>query len=220
MNKKLLPFLSFSILLFLLVMVTTVAEGGELRGRVRAAKGKTGPAVVWIRGLASDSVPERDTVVTHLSGGRFDPRVSIGFVGQEFVFRNDDDTMHNTHLYLHLARQKEVSTRPLVNGATLYNIALPITGAEVRRPVRRYHEFRDDTGHIAVKCNPHPEEEAFVLVFGHPFAAVSSADGRFAIADVPRGSHEVWVWHDGVASKWGSVEVGEGDPTEVVIEPE
>ena len=74
--------------------------------------------------------------VTHISGGAFDPSVSIGFVGREFVFRNEDDELHNTHLYLELAEQKKVSSQPLRNGATLYNIALPLSGMEVRRPIR------------------------------------------------------------------------------------
>ena len=137
-------------------------------------------------------------MITHLAGGRFEPEVSIGFVGNDFLFRNEDDTLHTTHLYLQLAYQKEISGRPLVNGATVYNIALPKQGMEVRRPIRPYHGYRDDTGYIAVKCNPHPNEQAAVLVFDHPFAAVTGEDGEFLIPDLPAGRHEVWVWQDGM----------------------
>lgn len=105
-----------------------------------------------------------------------------------------------------------------MNGATLYNIALPKAGMEVRRPIRPYHEYRDETGIIVVKCNPHPEEKAFVLVFNHPYAAVSTEDGRFSIPDVPAGKHEVWVWRVGAGNKWRTVDFKDKEPTEVVIE--
>ena len=204
----------------LLVLSSGVAQSKGLKGRVVAADGEGAPAVVFVQGAPEGAVPQQDAVITHLAGGRFTPALSIGFVGNDFLFRNEDDTLHTTHLYLQLAYQKEISGRPLVNGATVYNIALPRQGMEVRRPIRPYHGYREDTGYIAVKCNPHPNEQAAVLVFDHPFAAVTGEDGEFWIPDLPAGLHEVWVWQDGHADKWQSVDIQDGTPTEVVIELE
>jgi hypothetical protein len=198
-----------------LALLATAAAAGDLNGRV---KGGTAASVVWIQGAPASPVPAQDTVITHISGGAFDPSVSIGFVGREFVFRNEDDELHNTHLYLELAEQKKVSSQPLRNGATLYNIALPLSGMEVRRPIRPYHEFREQTGPITIRCNPHPGEEASLLVFGHPYAALSGSDGRFSIAGLPAGSHDLWVWNGGSAAKWGQVEVKSSGATDVVVD--
>lgn len=207
-----LPFVALA-----LVLGAVAVEAGELKGRIVGA-GENDPVVVWIEGISGGEVPRRDTVITHVPGGRLQPHVSIGFVGNSFVLRNDDDTMHNTHLYLRLAYQKESSGRPLEYGATVLNVALPKAGTEVKKPIEPYHRYRDDTGFIEVACNPHPNEKAYVLVFDHPYAAVTSQDGTFAIPDVPVGKHEVWIWHGGAVRKWQEVEIKDGVPTEVAIE--
>jgi len=201
----------------LFVFAPNGAAGGELTGRVIATPPES-PAIVWIEGVSDGPVPEVNTVITHLKGGRFEPEVSVGFVGNEFVFRNEDDKLHTTHLYLHLARQAEVSGRPLVNGATVYNIALPRTGMQVERPILAYHEYRDDTGSIEVKCNLHPDEKAHLLVFGHPYATATGEGGEFSIENVPAGRHEVWVWHGGTARKWTTVDFSDGGSIEEIIE--
>jgi len=193
------------------------SQGAELTGRVVAPSG-SGPAVVFIQGTTGGTVPDGDTVVTHGSGGTLEPAVAVGFVGNDFVFKNADNQLHATHLSMHLAYQEEVSSRPIKNGATVYSIALPIQGMEVRRPIRSYHAFTDQTGFIDVRCNPHPGESSNILVFDHPYAAVTTDDGTFVISDVPVGSHEVWVWHGGTASRWGSVDVGDGAATQITVE--
>ena len=194
------------------------AVAGGVRGRI-IGDGEIGPAVVWVEGLSGGQVSKQNTEITHVSG-QFQPYVSIGFVGNSFIFRNEDDTLHNTHLYLRLGYQKAISQRPLHYGATLYNVALPKGSDEVKRPIKPYHRYRDDTGFIEVVCNPHPGERAYVLVFDHPYAAVTEKDGTFSIRDVPEGKHEVRIWHSSAVQHWGYVEVKDGASTDVVIELE
>jgi hypothetical protein len=209
------------LILFALLVVLCVGsiDAGELTGPVVATDPQQS-SIVWIEGLTSDTVPQRNTAITHREDGSFDPELSVGFVGNEFVFRNDDDTLHTTHLYMHLAGQEEVSGRPLVNGATLYNIALPHTGATVERPILPYHQFGSDTGSIDVKCNLHPDERADLLVFGHPYVALTGEEGRFTIENVPPGRHDVWIWHAGTARKWATVDFPDRGSIEQVIEIE
>ncbi len=76
------------------LLAPAAALGGELKARIAPLEKDAGPAVVWLEGL-SGKVPARDTVISHRPGGEFDPPVTIGFVGNEFVLRNDDDTLHN-----------------------------------------------------------------------------------------------------------------------------
>lgn len=212
MNQKLLSTAGI-----LLALGTGSVAAGQLTGRV-VAKAAEQSAIVWIDGLSGESVPHQKTVITHREGGSLHPALSVGFVGNDFVFRNDDDTLHTTHLYMQLAKQREVSGRPLVNGATLYNIALPHSGVEVERPILAYHEYRDDTGPIEVKCNLHPDEKADLLVFGHPYAALTGDGGEFTIENVPAGRHDVWVWHGGTAKRWATVEFTDRGSVEEIIE--
>lgn len=206
-------------LLFVACLVAGLGTSGadDLTGRVVAPSG-SGPAVVFLKGVTGGAVPSTDTVIAHAAGGAFEPAVSIGFVGNQFVFKNEDEQMHTTHLMLHLAAQEARSGRPLKNGATVYNIAFPIPGMEVRREIKAYSEFSDDTGVIDVRCNAHPDETASLLVFDHPYAAVTNADGSFTIPDVPAGSHDVWVWHAGTTSSSGTVDVAASGATEIVVE--
>jgi hypothetical protein len=206
-----------SLFVLFLVVGTGMSRADDLTGRVVAPSG-SGPAVVFLKGITGGEVPSRDTVITHRAGGTFDPVVSLGFVGNQFVFKNEDERLHTTHLMLHLASQEIRSGRPLKNGATVYNIAFPVPGMEVRRPIKAYSGFSDDTGVIDVRCNPHPDEAATLLVFDHPYAAVSGADGAFTIPEVPAGSHDVWVWHDGETRMWRTVEVSASGATEIVVE--
>ena len=111
-----------------MALAGTTVSAGVIQGKI--AGGEGGSTVVWVEGL-SGKVPETDTQITHVFGGAFDPGFSIGFVGREFVFRNEDKVLHNTHLYMKLAYQKDVSGRPLVLGLTVYNVALPRLGEEV-----------------------------------------------------------------------------------------
>ena len=198
-------------LFFLVMFLATglgTSLGGDLKGRISLPRG-SGPTIVFVQGVRSEALPKQDTVITHLVGGEFTPSVAIAYVGNQFIFKNEDDALHTTHLYLQLAYQKEVSGRPIKNGATLYNIALPKPGMEVSRPVKPYFRFSADTGVIDVRCNSHPTESATVLVFDHPFVTVADSDGAFNISGVPAGTHEVWIWQDGGASIWKSIEVSD-----------
>ena len=197
-------------------LASPYATAGELRGRVVGAN-DVDPAVVWLAGIKGGTVPHTDTVLTHVRGGAIAPRVSIGFVGDDYVLRNEDDTMHNLHLHMRLGYQQAVSERPLKLGATLYNIALPKGSGAVRRPIKPYHRYRDETGFIEVFCDRHPAERAFVLVFDHPYAAVTDSDGTFVIHDVPPGDHLVRFWQNGTVKDWQRVAVNDGPATDVVI---
>lgn len=193
-----------------------VTHAGEIEGRVAGATADN-PAVVWIEDVPAGETPAQDTLITH-QDGRLKPKVSIGFVGREFVFRNEDDVLHNTHLYMQLAYQHKVSQRPLRYGSTLYNVALPKAGMEVRKPITSYHRYRDDTGFIEVVCNPHPDERAYVLIFDHRYASITGADGSFSIGGLPAGKHVVRIWHNGVVRRWKAVEINETGTAKILIE--
>ena len=215
-NRKVCAFAVVVVLC--LISETMVSDAAKVGGRIKGS-GNIGPTAVWIEGLPGVAVPAGNTTIKHVDG-KFDPYLSIGFVGNEFIFRNEDETLHNTHLYLRLGYQKTVPQRPLHYGATLYNVAQPKSGKEVKRPIKPYHRYRDDTGFIEIVCNPHPEEIAYMLVFDHPFAVMAQHDGSFTIPNVPAGRHEIRFWNNRTVTSWGFAEVKDEGVTDLLIELE
>lgn len=68
----------------------------------------------------------------------------------------------------------------------------------------------DRAGVVRVFCDIHAHMSAFILVFAHPFFALTDADGRYRITDVPPGSHSLTVWTDGEARETRRLEVPPG----------
>ena len=56
---------------------------------------------------------------------------------------------------------------------------------------------------------------AYILVFSHPFFALTNADGRYGIDRVPAGTYNVIAWNEGTASEPQSVMVPDGGIAEL-----
>ena len=61
----------------------------------------------------------------------------------------------------------------------------------------------DRPGIVRVFCDIHSHMNAFVLVFSHPFFALTDADGRYRIDNVPPGTYSVIAWNEGDAPSRG-----------------
>jgi plastocyanin len=77
------------------------------------------------------------------------------------------------------------------------------------RPVRF-----DRAGIVRVFCDIHSHMNAFILVFSHPFFAMTDAEGRYRIDDVPPGTYGVIAWNEGSASETTPVTVPDGGVAE------
>lgn len=51
-----------------------------------------------------------------------------------------------------------------------------------------------DAGWQSIVCNLHDHPHAYLVVQPHPYGAVTGADGRFVIEDLPVGEHTFRVW--------------------------
>ena len=58
---------------------------------------------------------------------------------------------------------------------------------------------------------------AFILVFSHPFFAMTHAEGRYRIDNVPPGNYAVIAWNEGVSSDASPVAVPNGGVAELDI---
>jgi plastocyanin len=73
----------------------------------------------------------------------------------------------------------------------------------------------DRPGIVRVFCDIHSHMNAFILVFSHPFFALTDAEGRYRINDVPPGSYNLVAWNEGIASEPHPVTVPDGGIAEL-----
>lgn len=73
----------------------------------------------------------------------------------------------------------------------------------------------DKPGIVRVFCEIHSHMNAFILVFSHPFFAVTSAGGDYTIGNIPPGTYNVIAWNEGTASEPKPAAVPDGGPAEL-----
>ncbi len=73
----------------------------------------------------------------------------------------------------------------------------------------------DRPGIVRVFCDIHSHMNAFILVFSHPFFAVTDAEGRYRIENVPPGAYNVIAWNEGVSSDAQPITVPDGAAAEL-----
>jgi hypothetical protein len=107
----------------------------------------------------------------------FVPYATAFHQDQKLVFKSSDPVIHNVR-YL-----------PITNPAQ--NITLPANGSHT---VKLVAERRP----IELKCDVHPWMNSWIMVFDHPFFAVTDEEGRFEIKGVPVGEQNLIVWQEKV----------------------
>ena len=158
----------------------SVAELGAPAGAAGRDQQERARAVVYLesapRGAFEQSEPGR--AVMDQRNETFVPHVLAITTGTTVDFPNSDRIYHNVFSLSKIAR---------------FDLGRYAAGHS--RPVRFDHP-----GIVRVFCEIHTHMNAFILVFSHPFFAVTDADGRYHIDNVPPGTYAVIAWHEGLSS--------------------
>ena len=201
------------------------AANGTIRGRVdlppQSVRADRRPAVTSIaasRDHRHDDADERPVSVVYLERAprgafgepderrvrmdqrdeRFVPRVLAITVGSIVDFPNNDRTYHNVFSL------SDVRSFDLGRYAAGRSKAV-----RFERP-----------GVVRVFCDIHSHMSAFILVFAHRFFAVTDAEGRYRIDNVPPGAYTVSMWHEASVAEARPVTVTEsGGEIEVHFAP-
>jgi plastocyanin len=159
--------------------------------------GHVGGAVVHLRGIVTGKAVTPAVVRLDNRKCAFVPHVVAATVGDTLEMHNEDPFLHDAHAMLGVE--------------TLFNLAIP-KGRTVRRVLER-------PGMAHVNCNVrHTWMHAYLFVTDHPYRAVTGADGRFVLDDVPAGAHTITVWHELLGSRERQVTVAPGETATLEFE--
>ena len=154
------------------------------------ALGRLANAVVTLTGVKRAAA---DAVVTN-EKCRFGPRVQLARPNANIRTTSKDRVLHTTQAQLE-------------NGRTIFNVALPVPGLNISKPIGA-------AGTVRLNCNTHPWMRGWMIVT-EDAGAVSGADGRFSIDKVPPGTYELRVWHESLKGAPRKITVVPGKPTEI-----
>jgi plastocyanin len=170
-----------------------IADLGGAPGRVLVDRRRS---VVYLetaprRAFDDDRVETRATMDQR--DETFIPHVLAVTAGTVVDFPNNDRTYHNV---FSLSRAKSFDLG--------------------RYPTGRSKAVRfDRPGIVRVFCDIHSHMSAFILVFGHPYFAVTDDEGRYRIPGVPPGTYTVAVWNEALPGESRRVTVPDGGDVEV-----
>jgi plastocyanin len=143
-----------------------VGSGGGLRN-----------AVVTIEGIRRGKRPSAVNPVLDQQKCDYAPHVQAVAAGSTIDIVNSDDILHNVHGYL---GGKE----------TIFNLGMPTKGQRIPKQLTR-------PGIISLQCDAgHTWMQAYIVVTESPYFAVTDAEGRFMLEEVPAGTYKLKAWHE------------------------
>jgi plastocyanin len=159
----------------LLALSFNTAAAETIRGTVRYASSEdAGKAVVYIEKAYGTFIPSKKNPIIDQIDMAFVPYVLPLLVGTTVDFHNSDGLLNNIYSPSWAGYKFNLGTYP--------------------KGVVRPFTF-DRLGEIIVRCNIHPQMEAYILALQNPYFAVPDKDGKYQIKDIPPGSYNLKMWY-------------------------
>jgi plastocyanin len=141
--------------------------------------------------------PDERHVRMDQNNERFVPHVLAITVGSTVDFPNNDRTYHNVFSL------SDIRTFDLGRYAAGRSKAVTF----------------DRPGIVRVFCDIHSHMSAFILVFAHRYFALTDADGRYRIDNVPPGTYTVSIWNETVPVESKQITVPDSGEVELDFAP-
>ena len=183
----------------LLMLPATAVPSGVYPSRRVSRRAPKAPEITNVVVFLTDAERRRDLPVTTATivqkDEAFVPRVVAITRGSTVDFPNSDPFFHNVF--------------SLTRGASFDLGRYP-------KGVTRSRRF-PTAGLVKVYCHIHSHMTATIMVFDHPYFRIPSAQGRFAIDDVPIGTHRISAWHERIGESVTSIRVEAGRTARIVF---
>jgi plastocyanin len=172
-----------------------LVKGSERRTELIVSNDGKTLANVFV--YVKDGLPPRlypvpnEPVVFDQQQCRYVPRVVGVQVGQPLEIRNSDPLLHN------------VRGEGLINQT--FDVGQAIQGMKTAKT------FTTREVMIPIKCQVHAWMRGYIGVLEHPYFAVSDADGRFTIPQLPPGTYTVEAWHEQLGTQTRQITVAARD---------
>jgi plastocyanin len=127
----------------------------------------------------------------------FEPHVQVVAEGTDIGIHNSDPVLHNTHGFL--------------DNRTVFNVALPIQGMEIKKPLKK-------SGLVRVDCDSHGWMRGWIYVADSPYYDITDEKGSFKISDVPPGDYTLVIWQEETGTMEKPVSVKAKETVTVNIE--
>ena len=162
-------------MLVLAALAADEAVAATVSGRVTTPDGKAvAEAVVFVNAPAPSTVSAPPRADMNQIGKTFVPAVLPIVAGTRVYFPNSDQIQHHVYSF---SRTK--------------SFELPLYRGEEAPPV-----LFDKPGVVKLGCNIHDWMSAIILVLPSPHFAMTDADGRYSIRDLPPGDYSLVAWHE------------------------
>lgn len=147
-------------------------SAGTIKGKVSKGKKVINNAVIYVDITGSTS---NEHVQMDQKNMTFIPHVLPILAGTTVDFLNSDDVLHNVFTPDGCAENFNLGSWP-------------------KGEIRSY-TFKNAGCFPVMLCNVHPEMEAYIVVLGSAYFALSS-DGIYEIKNVPAGKYNLKIWHE------------------------
>ena len=157
------------------------AWASDIEGKVTGMKG---PSVVYVDAIAGKTFPApKDHPLMDQKGLLFAPHIMVVQVGTTVDFLNSDNVQHNV-FWSAVGNDKKAG----------HNLGTWPKGD------KRSFTF-DKPGLVPLLCNVHPEMAGYLIVSPTPYFAQTDDAGNYKIKDIPDGSYNLVVWHEGAKNQ-------------------
>lgn len=149
----------------------------DLERLIVGPQGGVANAVVYLKNISSGKALELPEQRRHLDQKhcRYIPHILLVPENGTLNMMSSDNTLHTIHM----------------EGAASFNLPFPFAD----RPTSR---TMSTPGLVHLRCNGgHVWMNAEMMVVEHPYYAVTDESGRFELTDVPPGTYQIVVWHEG-----------------------
>lgn len=109
---------------------------------------------------------------------RFTPKAAFVRTGSTLILKNSDAVGHNCHITLTSGQEHNVSLPPNKS------IDLKLDA-----------DADDDRFPGEVVCDMHKWMDSILFVRDNPYVAISGADGKFTMENIPPGTYSFQLWH-------------------------